>query len=259
MFEFFLRVLQIAIGSALGFLMGIWAFHYQQEQLQKRKLADRRNDELDALSRLAMAAGANLESLAIFKNQFLNELRPEVSTMKQHVNSVYSAKDENRDKSVSSLLLASKSMVHFYRAFAKPSHMPVPNHTEYSSLRREMPALSMFVHRAACFTEELNDCLTERNNRISLHASEGTLDVPMTPQRSIYFASMLSDEGIAMCNLTDYALHCWKITLDQINEYVDNRVEGGSFVRPKLTKKALDELPDENTLPGLRSQIRYFD
>ncbi len=255
----FLPILQTAIGSALGFLLGLWAFHYQQEQIEEKQDASKRKEALDTLSRLALAAGANIESLAILKSQYLNDLKPEAITINEMVASIYAAGDEKQRKiEVSRLLAQSPKMVHFYRALTKPSTMLAPEPREYVLLQHEMPALSLFVHRAMSFTEELSDCIASRNEAISEHARENTTAIGMPTIRMVYFASMLSDDGKAICNAADYALHCWKLTLDQIEEYVINVGDGQPFLLPTLAEKAVKQLPDENLVPGLRSQMTRF-
>jgi hypothetical protein len=60
--QFWLGVAQTAIGSALGFVFGIFAFHYQQRRQAAKKEKDNWRSALDALNRLTTAAGANIEA-----------------------------------------------------------------------------------------------------------------------------------------------------------------------------------------------------
>ena len=62
--DFWLGVAQTAIGSSLGFILGIGAFRYQQHRQSSMKKQDDWWAALDALNRLTMSAGANLEALA---------------------------------------------------------------------------------------------------------------------------------------------------------------------------------------------------
>jgi len=137
--EFWLGVVQTAIGSAVGFVLGIGAFHYQQ-QLQSKKEAN--NDwkaALDALNRLTTAAGANIEGLANHKLQLINDIRPEVEKMKAACKKVYDTPPAGRVRIVPALKTLSESMLHFYQSLPRISVMQPPDVGEYSSLSREMP------------------------------------------------------------------------------------------------------------------------
>ena len=62
--EFWLGVVQTAIGSGLGFVLGIGAFHYQQRRESANKGKEEWRNALDALNRLSTVAGANIGVVA---------------------------------------------------------------------------------------------------------------------------------------------------------------------------------------------------
>lgn len=82
---FLLGIAQTAIGSGVGFGLGILAFHYQQNRQSEQQSKAAWRAALDALNRLSTAAGANIEALANANLQFINDLRPEVEKMKEAV------------------------------------------------------------------------------------------------------------------------------------------------------------------------------
>ncbi len=257
--EFWLGVAQIAIGSALGFVFGIGAFHYQQHrQFAKEEKNDWRA-ALDALNRLSTAAGANVEALANAKLQLINDMRPEVEKMKAASEEVYDTPVPDRAKKNSALKALSESMLHFYKSLPRTSVMPPPDVGEYSSLSKDMPALTLFVHRAMGMMQELNERIESRNALISEHAREGGTGAGMSAERLIYYSSMLAGEGEAICEFTDFALDFWRLVLDQVKAYMTAKAKGEHFLEYNLVPKAVEAMPQEELFPLMREQLAKFD
>jgi hypothetical protein len=194
--EFWLvGIAQSAIGSALGFVFGIWAFHYQQRRQSAEKEKNDWRAALDALNRLSTAAGANIEALANAKLQLINDMRPEVEKMKAASEEVYNTPVADRAKRIPALKALSVSMLHFYKSLPRTSVMPPPDVGEYSLLSKDMPALTLFVHRAMGMMQGLNERIESRNALIAEHAREGRTGAGKSAERLIYYSSMLAGEG----------------------------------------------------------------
>jgi hypothetical protein len=256
--QFWLGVAQTAIGSALGFVLGICAFHYQQRRQSAKKEKDDWRAALDALNRLTTAAGANIEALAMAKLQFVNGLRPEVEKIKVASNELYDTPAAERVKKIPALRTLSASLLHFYMSLPRTSIMPPPNTGEYSSLSRDMPALTLFVHRATGMMQELNEKIESRNTLIAAHAREGGTGDGMTAERVTYYASMLVGEGEAICEYTDYALDFWRLVSDQVKAYMTTKAKGEHFLEYKLIPAAAEAMPKEELFPLMREQLAAF-
>jgi len=109
MSEFLLGVAQTAIGSCIGFLLGILAFHYQQKRQAELQLKADWRRALDALNRLSIAAGANIEALAVTKLQLIDAMRPEVEKMKSASADIYDTRPADRSKKLPALKELSES------------------------------------------------------------------------------------------------------------------------------------------------------
>jgi hypothetical protein len=256
--EFWLGVVQTAVGSFLGFALGIWAFHYQDSRQSAQKEKDHWRAALDALNRLTTAAGANIEALAIVKLQLINDLRPEVEKMKQAAKEVYDTPVPDRAKRIPALKALSESMFHFYMSLPRASVMPPPGVDEYSSLSRDMPALTLFVHRAMGMTQELNERIGSRNGLIAEHAREGGAGDGMTAERLIYYSNILADEGEAICMYTDFALDFWRLVLDQVKAYMTTKAKNEHFLEYKLFPEATKAMPNDELFPLMREQLATF-
>ncbi|CAM3518067.1 hypothetical protein [Thalassospira profundimaris] len=253
--EFWLGVLQTMIGSAVGFFFGIAAFHWQQRsQLSKQEKEEWRS-ALDALNRLTMAAGANIEALANSKIHLIADMKPEVDAIKAISDEIYEAPSEERAKRVSELVTLSGSMLHFYMTLPETSIMHPPAFSEYSSLSKDMPALTLFVHRAVTFTQELNEYARTRNNLIAQQA----LESDMTAERTIYYASMLSGMGNAICETTDNALDFWLLCFEQVRAYMQAKAQGEHVVSYQIAPRAMQVMPQEELFPLMRQQLVTFD
>lgn len=257
--EFWLGVAQTTIGSTLGFALGIGAFHYQQHlQSKTRNMGDWRA-ALDALNRLNIAAGVNIEALANSKLQFINDMRPEVEQMKAASIKVYDAPRSEQETQVAALKTLSESLLHFYMSLPRTSVMLPPAVDEYSSLSKDMPALATFVHRAMEMMRELNEHIKSRNALVAEHAREGGMGAGMTSERLIYYSSMLAGEGRAIFEQTDFALDFWRLVLDQIETYMTVKARGEHFLQYRLVPKAEEAMPREELFPLMREQLMRFD
>ncbi|MES0879712.1 hypothetical protein [Roseibium sp. SCP14] len=257
--DFLLGVFQTAIGSGLGFGLGIIAFHYQQERQAEIKKSDDWKQALDALNRLNIAAGSNIEALANTKLQFVNDMRPEIEAMKAAVNNVYGSPSADRSERTRELHRLSETMRYFHMSLQKTSVMVPPDTLEYSALIREMPALPLFVHRAMGMMQELNERITSRNVLIHEHAREGGTGAGMNAERVVYFAAMLADEGIAICEHVDFALYFWMLVREQVAAYMSKKAKGEDFVQYQLLPRAEEAMPNEDLFPLMRGQLVTFE
>ena len=256
--HFLLGLLQTAIGSALGFVFGVGAFHYQQKWQSEKKEKDAWRASLDALNRLSAAGGANIEALAVVKMQFILTLRPEVERMKAATEAIYNLPPKDRNSKVKLLKELSESLVHFYVGVPKVSTMSSPNVGEYSLLSKDMPALTLFVHRAMSTMEEINELIKSRNTLISEHAREGGTGEGMTSERLIFFSIMLSSQGEAICTQVDDALDFWRLVLDQLDAYMTVKAKGEHNIKIKIVPEAIKMMPQKELFPWMREQIETF-
>lgn len=256
--DFWLGVLRSAIGSGLGFGLGIGAFHYQQNRQLTKNETNNWLAALDALNRLTTAAVANTEALVNAKLQFVNNLMPEVEKMASASEALYSAQIENRDNQVQSLLTTSNSLRYFFLASPRNSIMQPPNFSEYSSLSKEMPALTQYVHSAMSMMQELNERTDSRNRIIAEYAREGGAGTSITSGRIFYYSSMLSGEGKAICEQTDFALNFWRLVLDQIQAYRKKQGAGEHLLTYELIPKAIEAMPKKELFPLMREQLKIF-
>jgi hypothetical protein len=257
--NFWLGIAQTAIGSALGFGFGIWAFHYQQRKQATKKEKDDWKAAVGALNRLSTAAGANIEALANTKLQFINDMKPEVEKMKAAVVEAYDTPPANRARKISDLKTLSESMRHFYMSLPRTSAMPPPNFGEYSLLSKDMPALMIFVHRATGMMEQLNELISARNELIADHARESGIGAGMSANRLLFFSSMLAGNGEGIYMHVDDALDFWRLVLDQLKAFVTAKAGGEYFLEYKLVPKAVEAMPKEELFPLMRSQLTTFE
>jgi hypothetical protein len=240
-------------------VLGICAFHYQQKLQSAKKEMDDWRAALNALNRLTTVAGANIEALALTKLQFVNNLRPEVEKMKAIVVEVYDLPVDERAEKIPDMKALSVSMLHFYLSFPRTSVMSPPEISEYSALSKDMPALTLFVHRAMGMMQEINERIASRNALIADHAREGGTGDGMSGERLIYYSSMLSGEGEAICEHTDFALDFWRLVLDQIQAYMKAKGAGQQALEYKLVPKAIEAMPKEELFPLMRKQLTSFN
>lgn len=256
--DFWVGVAQSAIGSGLGFLLGIFAFHYQQKrQSAKKDLVDWRA-ALDALNRLTTAAGANIESLVNAKLQFLDDLLPEAEAMKAATKSASDLPIKERTDAIQKLVDLSGSLRHLYLNFQRNYVMLPPKELELSSLSKDMPALSLFVHRAMGMMQEINEQIESRNALIAELARESGSGKGLGPGRVLYYSSLLSDQSASICEHTDFALDLWRLVLDQIKAYKTAKCVGEHVLEFSLVPKAAEAMPKEELFPLMREQLTTF-
>ncbi len=258
MSEFWLGVAQTAIGSGIGFGLGILAFHYQQKRQADLQLNADWRRALDALNRLSTAAGANIEALANSKLQLIDAMRPEVEKMKAASADIYDTRPADRSKKLPALKDLSESLQHFYMSLPRTSVMPPPDAVEYSPLSKDMPALSLFVHHAMGMMQELNERIVSRNSLIAEHAREGGTGAGMSGERLIYYSSMLASEGEAICVHVDDAIDFWRLVADQVKAYMTHKAKSEPFIEYRLVPKAIEALPKDELFPAMREQLVTF-
>ena len=172
---------------------------------------------------------------------------------------VFDVPPVDRHKKLPVLKALSDSLQHFYMSLPRTSVMTPPGVGEYSSLGKDMPALSLFVHRATGMMQELNERIVSRNALIAEHAREGGTGAGMSGERLIYFSSMLAGEGEAICVHVDDALNLWRLVLDQIKAYMTTKAKGEHFLEYKLVPKAEKAMPEKELFPLMREQLATFE
>jgi hypothetical protein len=186
-------------------------------------------------------------------------MRPEVEQMKAASEDVYDTPGPDRAKRIPALKALSESLRHFYKSLPRTSVVPPPDVGEYSSLSKDMPALTLFVHRAMGMMQELNERIESRNALIAEHARESGTGAGMSAERFIYYSSMLAGEGEAICQFTDFALDFWRLVLDQVKAYMTTKAMGEHFLEYRLVPKAAEAMPKEELFPLMREQLATFD
>jgi len=116
--EFLLSVFETAIGSGLGFVLGICAFRYQQRQQSAAKEKRDQRAALDALNRLNTAAGANIEALAIAKKSYIDKLSGDATFMRAACDRWLETPVEGSDAMAPSIKKLAEPMYHFYKSFS---------------------------------------------------------------------------------------------------------------------------------------------
>lgn len=257
--DFWLGVVQTTIGSAVGFVFGILAFHHQQRRQSSKKEKNEWRAALGAVNRLTTAAGANIEALANSKLQIISDLRSEVEKMKAASEEINETSGAERAKKIPNLVALSESMRHFYMSLPDTSVMAPPEFDEYSSLSKDMPALMLFVHRAMGMMQEQNELIRSRNALIALHAHESGTGDGMTAERIVYYSNMLAGQGEAICEYTDFALDFWRLVLDQIRAYMTAKAIGEFFLEYRHVPEAVKAMPKEELFPLMREKLATFE
>ena len=171
---------------------------------------------------------------------------------------LYETPVEERVKKIPDQIILAESLHYFHLSFPRNSVMLPPEFSEYSSLSKDMPALTLFVHRAMGMMQEINERIESRNARIVECARENETNAGMTADRIIYYSSMLSTEGKAICEHTDFALDFWRLVLDQIKAYKMAKCVGEHVIDYELIPKAIEEMPKEDLFPMMRMQLATF-
>lgn len=248
------------MGSGIAFVPGIRAFHYQQRRQAEKKEEDDRRAALNALNLLSIAAVANIEVLALTKLQFINNMQPEIEKMKAVVEEIYNTtRSTNRAKNILALKVLSASLRYFYKHLPRISVMPPPDVGEYSSPGKDMPALTLFVHRAKEAMRELNERIKSRNAHIAGHVRERETGAGMSNAHLIHYSLMLASKGQAICVLVDYDLGFWRLVLDQVNAYMTTKAKDKHFPEHKMAPGDVEAMPKDKLFPRLREQLVTFD
>lgn len=253
--DFAFGVLQTTIGSFIGFLLGILAFHYQQSRQSANEQQEKQRNAIEALNRIEAAAATNIENIAMIKKQLVSDLRPEAMRIKALCEEFYDKADAEKPVILQKLRTMSVEAHHFYRSFTGYITMEPPKFREYAELMPEMPALSTFVHRAIGMMRALNEHMDARNSLIAEHARENGVPDGMTDQRLIYFSSMIAGNSEAVWEHADFALDFWRLAQDQINIYIKEK-NITSFIKYDLSPTAANCLPAEELFPLMRNQIK---
>jgi hypothetical protein len=256
---FWLGVAETAIGSGIGFGLGILAFHYQQKRQAKVDANAVWKASLDALNRLTIVSVANIEALVNAKLHPIDAMCPEIDKMKTASVDIYDTPPVDRTDKLRQLKELSESLQHFYISLPRISVMPPPDPTEYSSLSNEMPALSLFVHRATGTMQDLNEQIVSRNSLIAEHAREGGIGEGMSGERLMYFSGMLADQGVAICTHVDDALDFWRLVADQVEAYMTHKAKGENIIKYRPVPKAVAAFPKDELFPALRAQLNTFE
>ncbi|UUX51373.1 hypothetical protein NUH88_06675 [Nisaea acidiphila] len=257
MSEFWLGVTQTAIGSFLGFALGIGAFLLQQRVHSKSEAKAKWRAALDALNRLNMAAASNIETLANVKMQFTSDLAWDVEKVERATENIVNTPLTNRAEKYQDLRSLASSLQHFYVCMERIAALSPPDASEYSSLNKEMPPLSLFAHRAMGTMQKIEDVSTSRNTLISDFSREA--DDGLTEERLLHFSRMLTATGASLCNAVDQGMAFWLLVSDQIRAYMTHRAKGEPFIYFDLLEEVGDHVPKEDLVPSFREQLVTFE
>ncbi|MEP3428855.1 MAG: hypothetical protein ABJN98_09265 [Roseibium sp.] len=256
---FLLGVAQTTIGSGLGFMLGILAFHYQQQKQDDKKKDEEWKASLEALRRLNIAASANIENQLNAKSQLIDDLRPETDKMKEKVESVYASQGGDQQRLTSDLKTLAESLKHFHMSLPEVAIMPPPETKDYSMLSSDMPALAMFVFRAVSVSEEMNARIVSRNTLLQQHALEHIAGDGMTSRQLLHFSNMLVAEGLAISEHNTNALFFWKMVRKQITVYMTNKASSEPFEEYPLVEEADAQLPGDDLHPDYSALVATFE
>ncbi|WP_164644439.1 hypothetical protein [uncultured Shimia sp.] len=258
MSEFWQSVVQTAIGSSLGFGLGLIAFHYQQKSMRDESEEGSRLEAIGGMNRLVISAGSNVEAIANSKLQALSALAPEAEQIQRLSEASFDAKAENEHARLSELSKALGECRCFYLSLPQVHIMAPPHSSEYNLLLKEMPSLSLFAHRALGCMEQMNDQIGIRNDLIAEQARENKAGTGLSGERMRYFASMMSGASRGICENADFALNFWRLALDQCASYAKHAARPGECLGFELVPEAEKAMPTEEMFPLMRKQIVNF-
>ncbi len=69
---------------------------------------------------------------------------------------------------------------------------------------------------------------------------------------------MLSGQGVAICEFTDFALDFRRLILDQIKAYMTAKAKGEHFLEYTLVPEVVEAMPKEELFPLMREQVATF-
>ncbi|MCZ4269904.1 hypothetical protein O4H48_18535 [Rhodobacteraceae bacterium G21628-S1] len=256
--SFWSEVGKAAIGSFLGFFLGILAFGLQQRSHLRAAAREERLALLDALNRLITSAGANVEALVQLKLQLLDDLKPEADRVKELAEAAFESDPSSRPAKVQELVELCSTMRYFYQSVQPIQIMRPPDFSEFSSGSRQMPALSLFVHRALGCMEECNRAGEARNLLISELAKESAARHGLPEGRVLYFSQMLAGEANALVENTDFSMDFWRLVLDQLVAFENTLKRDEGLLRFELLPEVENAMPSEELFPKLREQLKKF-
>ncbi|MEP1884974.1 MAG: hypothetical protein ABJJ12_07370, partial [Marinomonas sp.] len=248
-----------AIGSFLGFVLGIAAFFYQQHRQSKAKAKADRRAALDALNRLNSAASANIEALLNLKKEIIVYLAGDVEKAQKITKEVFETPLAYRAFARQKMKNQTLAFRHFYISAAQIYIMHPPDVGEYSLFSNEMPALSLFAHRAIGAMQEFNDVIAHRNTLIGDQAREDGIGDGITGERLWYFTKMLADDGDALHIQADIAMAFWLLVAEQVRAYRTHRAKCEQAVDFRVVEWGEEFLPHKNLLPSYREQLVTFE
>mgnify|MGYP000300694912 CR=1 FL=1 len=256
--SFLSEVAKAAIGSFLGFFLGLLAFGLQRRIQLRAAARGERLALLDALNRLITSAGANIEALVQLKLQLLDDLQPEADRVKEFAEAAFETEPLSRPAKVQELVELCSKMRYFYQSIQPVQIMPPPDFSEFSSVSRQMPALSLFVHRALGCMAECNRAGEARNVLISELAKENAAPHGLPAGRVLYFSQMLAGEASALVENTDFAMDFWRLVLDQLVAFENTLKKNEGLLRFELLPEVENAMPSEELFPKMREQLKQF-
>jgi cell division protein FtsB len=254
---FWLGVVETAIGAALGFGLGLAAFHYQSRNEQREKLKLEKVAANDALFRTMQAAVLNVEALASAKLQLLAQLPQESSKMKELIERFYQADDAGKLEVLPQMREAANHFTTFFMTIPKPSSLEPPDFNELTLIVREMPVLTTFIHRGVSVFHEVVERIEDRNKLIAEYVVAN--DQIMSDGRFVYFMSMLSGLADAICIGVDDDMAFFMLVKEQAENYLSSSNVGGEYRIYEIAEAARPYLPADDRFAALKAQIKQFE
>ena len=98
--NFSLEVIQTAIGSGLGFLLGMLAFRKQQETQTESDKKQKLRNSVDAINRLKTSAFANIESITESKLSIINNLKLDLEKIENELRGTHELRNVDLEKRI---------------------------------------------------------------------------------------------------------------------------------------------------------------
>tara|TARA_R110002049_G_scaffold230408_1_gene402519 strand:+ start:833 stop:1648 length:816 start_codon:yes stop_codon:yes gene_type:complete len=248
---------ETALGSALGFFLGLVAFHYQQKRTKAAEETEAQQTAYDAVDRLAQSAALNIEAVAIVKNLLSAKLREDSSMMSEMTERFHEADVEKKPSIISEMKQKSSSLEQFFMFTPMITSSPFPSSDQYAVALREVPILNLLAFRAESIVSQINDIINKRNHIVEMYAS--ALPNEMTVERYLYCVSMLSSSGNGITILLDDCLAMLRLVFDQCDKYLEAKAHGPRRHRYQIAPNALTALPPAGRFETLEAQIIEFE
>lgn len=249
---------EIAIGSAVGFVFGIFAFHYQQKRMIEvdRKKQDTESNE--AVKRLQQSAALNIEAIAIIKNLFQEKFVKEIELVTIDIEKYHSSSIRLSDEMILRDMKERASKLNeFFVLCPSVAVSPFPDSREYQYSLKSIPELGLIAFRAENMLVQLNRLINKRNQLIEAYAASGGNRAD--DDKYIFYMSLISDAGGGMVTLFDDCLAMIKIVFDQCDHYLDFNLEQPRTTRYSIAPNALKAMPEPGRFPSLEEQLTRFD